>query len=364
MPSIYRNGIKYSGAGESGARVTAGTIVPFAGATAPTGWLMCDGSAVSRTTYSELFNVIGTTYGGGDGSTTFNLPDLTGRFPLGSGTGDASDATAHTLGSKNGTETVTLNTNQIPSHAHTIKWENYSRVVGQVNTMGHIAQGSGTNAGNSENTGGGQAHNNMPPYNTVNYIISTGTGVGTVVNDVKVNGSSVVSGGVATVNVPTVVSDLTNDSGFISEDANGDISITRNITAGGDVTDGAGNVLSTKVSAATVSGSTTGSTSVASGSTFVNIGSITLPPGLWIVRYMASFQSNATGSREIALGQTSSDRTTPTAQACNGRDTKVVGVAFLDLSSATGNTTRNVYARHNAGTELNVYPAITALRLY
>lgn len=154
------------------------------------------------------------------------------------------------------------------------------------------------------------------------------------------------------------------DVGALAEDSNGDLSITRNITAGGDVTDGSGNVLANKVSAATASGSTTGSTSVASGSTFVNIGSITLPPGIWIVRYMASFQSNATGSREIALGQTSSDRTTPTAAACNGRDTKVVGVAFLDLSSATGNTTRNVYARHNAGTTLNVYPAITALRLY
>lgn len=58
-----------------------GVILPFAGNTAPSGWLACDGSAVSRTTYASLFTTIGTTYGTGDGSTTFNLPDFRGRFP-------------------------------------------------------------------------------------------------------------------------------------------------------------------------------------------------------------------------------------------------------------------------------------------
>ena len=60
-----------------------GSINLYAGSTAPTGWLICDGSAVSRTTYANLFSVIGTTYGTGDGSTTFNLPNLKRRFPLG-----------------------------------------------------------------------------------------------------------------------------------------------------------------------------------------------------------------------------------------------------------------------------------------
>jgi microcystin-dependent protein len=63
-----------------------GLLAPFAGASAPSGWLLCDGSAVSRTTYAPLFAVIGTTYGAGDGSTTFNLPDMRAASPVGAGT--------------------------------------------------------------------------------------------------------------------------------------------------------------------------------------------------------------------------------------------------------------------------------------
>jgi microcystin-dependent protein len=65
------------------AAIPTGTVSQFAGATAPTGWLICDGSAVSRTTYSTLFGVVGATYGAGDGSTTFNVPDFRGRVPVG-----------------------------------------------------------------------------------------------------------------------------------------------------------------------------------------------------------------------------------------------------------------------------------------
>jgi microcystin-dependent protein len=67
-------------------QVPVGVVHPFAGSTAPDGWLLCDGSAVSRTTYADLFSVIGTIYGSGDGSTTFNLPDMRGIFPKGAGT--------------------------------------------------------------------------------------------------------------------------------------------------------------------------------------------------------------------------------------------------------------------------------------
>ena len=75
-----------------------GTIKMWSGAAAPSGYLLCDGSAVSRATYADLFAVCGTAFGAGNGTTTFNLPDLRGRVPLGAGTGDAADATAHTLG--------------------------------------------------------------------------------------------------------------------------------------------------------------------------------------------------------------------------------------------------------------------------
>ena len=109
------------GAGGIGDGVPVGMIMDFAGTslTVPAGYLACDGSAVSRTTYADLFAVIGTTWGSGDGSTTFNLPDLRGRTAIGSGTGTASDATAHTAGDKSGAETHKLTEAQTPVHAHT-----------------------------------------------------------------------------------------------------------------------------------------------------------------------------------------------------------------------------------------------------
>lgn len=88
-----------------------GDIKMTARSTAPSGWLLCDGSAVSRTNYSALFSAIGTTYGVGDGSTTFNVPDLLGRVPMGSGTG--SGLTARTLGTKLGGENTAM-----PNHVH------------------------------------------------------------------------------------------------------------------------------------------------------------------------------------------------------------------------------------------------------
>ena len=95
-----------------------GMISPFAGSssTVPTGWLLCDGAAVSRTTYSALFAVIGTTYGNGNTTTTFNLPDLLGRVPMGAGAGTG--LTSRTLGTELGVESVTLTAAQSGTTAH------------------------------------------------------------------------------------------------------------------------------------------------------------------------------------------------------------------------------------------------------
>lgn len=92
------------------AGVPAGTVVAFAGASAPTGWLVCSGAAVSRTTYAALFAAIGTTHGAGDGSTTFNLPDLRGEFIRGLDGGRGVD-TGRTLGSAQSSQNL--------SHSHT-----------------------------------------------------------------------------------------------------------------------------------------------------------------------------------------------------------------------------------------------------
>lgn len=92
-----------------GAPAVPGFIGIWGGSAVPAGWLACDGSAVSRTTYVALFNAIGTTHGNGDGATTFNLPDLRGRAPIGAGSGPT--LTARTAGQKLGDE-------NLQTHAH------------------------------------------------------------------------------------------------------------------------------------------------------------------------------------------------------------------------------------------------------
>lgn len=163
-----------------------GTVLPFAGSTAPDGWLLCFGQAVSRTTYAPLFAVIGTTYGTGDGSTTFNLPDLRGRVAAGkdnmggtaanrltnSGTGNPG-VNGATLGAVGGVDRHTLTTPQLPQHAHSITQngnDNISAVGGTTN----YRPGADTSAsGSTGNTGGGEAHPNVQPTIVLNSIIKT-----------------------------------------------------------------------------------------------------------------------------------------------------------------------------------------------
>ena len=195
----------------------SGSITQFAGASAPTGWLSCDGANVSRTTYAALFAVVGTTYGVGDGSTTFGLPNMKGRIPVGY---DSSQSEFDALGETGGAKTHTLTTSEMPSHTHTQDSHNHTQnahghttvnggshahVVNGLNTgipagtngfgIGMLRIGDGgynystTGAGDhghginnntatnnattatNQNTGGGGAHNNLQPYIVLNYII-------------------------------------------------------------------------------------------------------------------------------------------------------------------------------------------------
>lgn len=108
--------------------VPAGVVVPFAGSSAPANWLLCDGSAVSRTTYGQLFAAIGTTYGSGNGSTTFNLPDMRGRVAAGKDdmggsaasrlTSGTSGVAGATLGAVGGDQRVHQHTHVQNSHNH------------------------------------------------------------------------------------------------------------------------------------------------------------------------------------------------------------------------------------------------------
>jgi microcystin-dependent protein len=145
--------------------VPSGVISAYAGSTAPSGYLLCDGTAVSRTTYSGLFGIIGTTYGVGDNSTTFNVPDLKGKVAVGR---DSSQAEFSDLAETGGAKTHTLTTSEIPSHNHS------SFIFGS--GSGNSGLGPTTIANTNTttgNTGGGQAHNNLQPYLVINYIIKT-----------------------------------------------------------------------------------------------------------------------------------------------------------------------------------------------
>jgi microcystin-dependent protein len=117
------------------AYLPVGSIAMTAAAVAPAGWLICDGSAVPRTgQYAALFNLIGTTYGVGDNTTTFNLPNLQGRFPV----GRSADAEFVSLGQSGGEKAHTLTTGEMPSHAHDIK---HTHPMGaHSHTMAHTHQ--------------------------------------------------------------------------------------------------------------------------------------------------------------------------------------------------------------------------------
>lgn len=148
--------------------VPPGAMMSYAGAAAPTGWLLCDGSAVSRTTYAGLFGVLGTTYGSGDGSTTFNLPDLRGRTVVGAGTG--AGLTLRTRGQAFGTETVTLAQGNLPNVS-------YSGTTSGAGAHGHTitVNGAGTHSHTgSTSTNGSHQHSALAPNNDVNNSGSQG----------------------------------------------------------------------------------------------------------------------------------------------------------------------------------------------
>lgn len=159
--------------------VPTGSVTPYAGSSAPSGWLLCDGSAVSRTTYADLYALIGTTYGSGDGSTTFNLPDLRGRVPLGKddmggvAANRVTAAEADTLGGASGEENHTLAVAEMPYHRHSIAHYQYGGGSNKQDVYSGDRTSTLESWGYTQYTGSSGAHNNMPPYQTLNYIIKT-----------------------------------------------------------------------------------------------------------------------------------------------------------------------------------------------
>lgn len=146
----------------------AGDVKWTGGLAAPAGWLACDGSLVSRAGLPDLFAAIGTTYGAGDGSTTFGLPDPRGRVLVGAGAG--SGLTPRTAGQTGGTETHVLTTAQMPSHAHQqISGLGPGGRAASWDGVGHADYGDG----DTGLTGGGGSHPNMQPWLCLLAIIKT-----------------------------------------------------------------------------------------------------------------------------------------------------------------------------------------------
>lgn len=148
-----------------------GEIAIYTSATLPPGWLPCTGLAISRTTYAALFAVIGTTFGIGDGSTTFNIPTLSNRFPKMYSPSNPTGENA--IGGMGGLNSVTLTIAEIPAHAHT-------GVVSPNNPVSNRALVSSGGAqtvraaGTSDSEGGGGSHENRPPFLSLEFMIYTG----------------------------------------------------------------------------------------------------------------------------------------------------------------------------------------------
>jgi len=181
----------FDGANLTGIEGTAtGTILPWSSASVPTGFLECNGQAVSRSTYSALFAVISTTYGTGDGSSTFNLPNLSDNVPIGKSPGKAlattggSNTVTPTGNVGGSTANATLSTAQLASHSHTSM-----RATGPYGYILNTGPGSNNRLGgdnSTENSGSGTGHSHnmsanfsgdatsvVQPYLTILYIIKT-----------------------------------------------------------------------------------------------------------------------------------------------------------------------------------------------
>ncbi len=152
-----------------------GSILLFAGNFAPSGWAMCNGQILPISQNTALFSILGTTYGG-NGQTTFALPDLRSRVPVGFGQGVG--LSPYSEGQTGGVESITLTTNQIPGHQHLQPASNADEGTNRPNSAvpakgGVYATASdGSALAPTSSAGGGQAHENRQPFLAMNYIIA------------------------------------------------------------------------------------------------------------------------------------------------------------------------------------------------
>ena len=188
--AVYKDGIKTINGqsilgegnliitGEGGDTLPIGSMLPYGNVNPPANWLVCDGSAVSRTTYADLFSIIGTTYGEGDGSTTFNLPNKKGRVSAGY---DANNEQFNSIGKQIGEEKHTMTINELVEHDHITEYQgNY----GQADAFYGVATNLGIDGENvrTKKTGGGQPFNVIQPTEVDQWIIKAFQSAGVIAN--------------------------------------------------------------------------------------------------------------------------------------------------------------------------------------
>lgn len=156
-------------------QVCTGSILIWPGAAIPEGYLLCDGRAVSRAQYTALFEAIGTTYGSGDGTSTFTLPNLSGRVVV----GKSGETEFNALGKAGGEKAHTLTVEEMPAHRHDLTQSSKPTVLGKAGSytdtaVNFLGLSSGIESYSDiyqTYVGGSIAHNNLPPYLTLQYII-------------------------------------------------------------------------------------------------------------------------------------------------------------------------------------------------
>lgn len=163
-----------------------GTVAMFAGQNCPDGWLWCNGGVYKQSDYPKLYSIIGNYYGGARAAGTFAVPNMTYRFPLGWGEGAAGNI--GTVGSTGGEDTHTLTFDEMPSHGHDISatqigWNTtgvFTTNIGAGGGWDYLgrADGSEKTRAVAQNSGGGKAHNNMPPYLVIKFMIRWGEWTG------------------------------------------------------------------------------------------------------------------------------------------------------------------------------------------
>jgi microcystin-dependent protein len=167
---------KRTGAAQGNGVSPTGIMAAFSAPTPPPGWLICDGSAIDRIVYAALFSVIGTTWGAGDGITTFNLPSCSNRFLIGAGT--------YAFATRGGYTSVSLTVDQLPSHSHSVTDPGHSHTSSENTGAGNLSSGTGVSIHSGTTgisttgisigtTGSGNPVQFLPPYASVVWIIKT-----------------------------------------------------------------------------------------------------------------------------------------------------------------------------------------------